>query len=73
MEKEGTRMITDESYCCNCDSTIAVYYFEPLKAIATLYNLTPLTVLSPWVWDAFPPFVSSSTSLSFPHGAQETD
>lgn len=39
-------MITGESYCCNWDPAITLYYFE-LKVISILYNLTPLTVLSP--------------------------
>ena len=42
-------------YCFNWGPAITMYYFELQKAISVLHDLTQLTVLSPWVWNALPP------------------
>lgn len=65
LDKESKRMslITGKSwhkknytvYCYNWDPTITIYYSELLMAISILHNLTQLTILSSWVWNAFPP------------------
>lgn len=42
-------------YCYNWNSTITIYSFVLLKGVSILQNLTQVTVLAYWVWNAFLP------------------